>query len=167
MRTEMRDNAFEGAWLDYEILTLNADEAAALLQPSEWDDGFLAFSNTEMRLKDLPRGLSSFDLCCKSIDGLDGVEGYLMEADLWRRRGEVFEEISLEREHRCFFFQKWKVRLVTGKEKSNCYWQLAKTFARTPIGSGKDLFGKGNLLPSIEVIQPETRLHFFITTGGE
>ena len=153
MRTEKRDNPFKDAWLDYEILTLDADKAASLLQPSEWDDGYLAFSNIEIRLKDLPAGLISQDLCTGKIESLDGVEGYLMEADLWRRRGKVFEEISMEREHRCFFVQQWKVRPVSAEEECNCYFRQAKTFARTPVGSGRDLFGKGNLLPSIEVVQ--------------
>jgi hypothetical protein len=153
----MPEHEFEDGHLTYEIAT----EAMPAFDLSEWDDGYLAFSNAERRLSEL-KDLPVSRLLGGKAQGIDGVEGYLMEVGLWRSRDEVFEELSVEREDRGYFAQRWRLETrPTDGKTANCHFRRATT---QPRAKGK-LFS-GSDLRSMEVVCPATRLHFFITCGG-
>lgn len=162
-------NNFEDGWLDYQVFSIAGPEEL----PQEigwrlpWDDGCIAFSRGEVPLADIA-DLGAPNLWNERAKGIEGVEGYLMEFDLWRHDAKgIFEEISIEREDGGFICQHWW--LDTGETKeTNCYYRQAKTLARRPIRHpiGREaLFDGAGLLLSLECIMPDHRLHFFITTG--
>lgn len=123
-----------------------------------WDDGYAAFSMGEKRMKDI-KERDFLELVQDRVTGINGVEGYLMEVDLWRSNSDrSYEEISIEREDKGFLVHQWKLETNT-TNNSNCYWRFAETQPR-----GNSILNKESL-KSIEVIVDEHRLHFFITTS--
>lgn len=152
----MEREFYEG-FIKYQVKFEIEDE----IELRDWDDGYIAFSNGEKRLKEL---LSMFSISTISellqlkFNPVDGIEGYVVEVDLWRSRNNVYEEISIEREDRGFLLQHW---ILSQKELENskpCYLREVETLPRK-----NSLFKR---LSSIEVIIPEFRLHFFITKEG-
>jgi hypothetical protein len=120
-----------------------------------WDGGFAAFSRGEKDLDDLDLDELVSGAGDRVATG-NGIEGYLMELDLWRRREDKIEELVLEREGDGFLLQKWT--LTTNPDgKANCHYRTASTRLRGRYG--------GRRQDSIEVVAPEHRLHFYITTG--
>jgi hypothetical protein len=166
----MKKNGFNEGWVDYQA-GLQADFDPAGLLAGNWDDGFLAFSRGERRLFDFLAENGSQPLARlqgQRVDGLTGVEGYLMELDLWRRDQETgcVEEIVAEREDRGFFVQTW--RLETRPPEGcapNCYFRPLASFSRKPIGDCPRIFPE-TALRAVEVIVADRRLHFFLTTAG-
>lgn len=156
---------------------------------TDWKDGYYSFSHTEIRKREFHNNKTLHDEILNkrenllyeriSLNGEDGnpKTAYLMEIGLWKNssfdNGKIFEEISIERDDNGFFLQQWK--LFTGKkldfgsgsgsesEWLECYYKTAET--KQGKGAAFTLF-KGNELESIEIIIPEKRLHFFLTTGG-
>ncbi len=151
----------------YQIATLS--ELPQDIHPaSKWDDGYVAFSRGEKRWKDIPEAKREALWDVKPSTGnsdMPGVEGYVMEINLWRHDGQgTFEEISLEREDRQIFCQ--HLKLVTAPDQAlelRCYFRQAETLAAKPVG--KPPLFNDHELRSLECIVPEHRLHFFITTG--
>lgn len=133
---------------------------------SGWDDGYVAFSKGEKPLKDILANIdikdkSFVDVINNKIDGIYGVEGFLMELDLWRNNNDgAYEEISIERNDSGFLVQEWKLETKSEKDR-NCYWRMVDTSPRD-----NSIF-KDLELKSIEVVYPENRLHFFLTVGGD
>ncbi len=120
----------------------------------DWQDGFVAFSSEEIRLRGFDQDWNAW-LC---DDKKDANKGYLMEAGLWRNNGALFEELSFERQGERFFVQYW--RLDTGsnnKSGMKCYYRDAGTFVRGNI----KIFNPE--IPSFEVVVPDSRLRFYIT----
>jgi len=134
------------------------------LDLSQWADGFLAFSTAEARLSGI-RNRYTQDWLTGEIDPFEAFDGYLMEIDLWRKSGGVFEELVLEREDDGFYRQYWKLSTDPAVEDANCLWQAAATQVRDSIDTAPVFDLKSNDLRTIEVIAPKHRLHFFITAG--
>ena len=161
----MKNNDYKDGFVTY-TMKFSIDDTDL----ESWDDGYLAFSNTELRINDkLLNGLKLEDILNGS-SSVNGVEGYLMEVDLWRHEGGVYKEISIEREDRGFLVQRWSLHTnIKENEKPDgykCYYRKVNTLPRRPIADGARLFGDGEL-QSVEVIVPKRRLHFFITIPGD
>jgi hypothetical protein len=159
----MSNEHFREGFLVYEAGPV--DEADIDLDLAKWDDGYLAFSTAETRLSGI-RDRFKKEWLEGEIDPFEAFDGYLMEIDLWRKSGGVFEELVLEREDDGFKRQYWRLSTDPGNEKPNCYWQEAFTRARKPIGAERIFNEESDDLRTIEVVWPKHRLHFFITAGG-
>ncbi|HOF05360.1 MAG TPA: hypothetical protein PK175_09085 [Syntrophales bacterium] len=153
----MNIEKFNEGFLQWRAETMTPEAVKAQFLEQEWDDGFLAFSNSERRLGG--DGLSLLGAFLNGrADRHGGPEGYLMEAGLWRSRGAVLEEISLEREGDNFFVQHWVLQKNVSPKESNCYWRKAETFVRGNLG---EVFS--GAVKTVEVIVPEHRLHLYLT----
>lgn len=131
---------------------------------NEWENGYLAFSKGEIRLSDY-NTLNCEDVFKSKVSLPDIVDGYLMEANVWRNRGGLVEELVIEREDNGFLIQRWTLYTKkTDKNDTNCFYEFIKPHQRKTIGNTISLFTDEELA-SIEVVYPEYRLHFFITTG--
>ncbi|HOP86859.1 MAG TPA: hypothetical protein PKZ54_10375 [Syntrophorhabdaceae bacterium] len=131
-----------------------------------WDDGYLAFSNVEKRIKDLN------DL---EVDGLLGringivsdAEGYLMEAGLWRAKYDQYEEIYIEREDDRFFIERWQLKKKVMQEDATdaqgylCFFREAAPLIYGPTLK-KGIFLEEEL-GALEIVVPNARLHIFIS----
>ncbi|MEE4358313.1 MAG: hypothetical protein V2I97_17720 [Desulfococcaceae bacterium] len=164
----MSHTEFSKGFLSYKSGMKNASDID--IDFPQWKDGYIAFSNTEKRLKHTDISEITY------ADPVPGI-GYVMEIDLWKKDKDVWEEIALEREDKGFFYQHWKL-FGNGKtddpdlEKADCcFWRMADTLVRKPVRKDSSIFGdtkKNDLvLKTIEVICPQHRLHFFITAGEE
>jgi len=160
----MSDKAkeFGDGWLDYKVNTLKIlkELKTAMWPESEWEDGYVAFSRGECRWCDIPEDRRA-GLWNERVSGIRGVEGYLMELNLWRSEAGVNEEICIERQDSDFYCQYWRLD-TKQQEETNCYYRHAETIRRDLVGRRKAIF-KSDLVQTIEVIAPENRLHFFIT----
>ena len=128
-------------------------------------------------------------------EGDKTVKSYLMEIGLWRQVPVIplmsarskrdakgsesicYEEIFLKREEQSSFFLQ-KLRLVPAYKRLShigmidtlkgewhmCYWRPANTRPRSSKKE-KGIFRGTDLLKSMEVVLPEMRCHFFLTTG--
>lgn len=158
---------FMDGFIKYDVLVLDTPELQKEhldnIGLSDWADGYLAFSNTEKRLSDL-KTHNLPDLFSK---GLSGVEGYLMEVDLWKNKNGIYEEVSIEREDDYLLLQMWTLDATS--QMKNCYYRKVETIPRgstlQPTRSLQPTF-KDKDLNSLEVVFPEKRLHFFISAGG-
>lgn len=135
---------------------------------ASWHNGFLAFSKGEKKLSDV-QGKDIKTLFSEKVSDIEGVVGYLMEVGLWRcSNGLLLEEVSIEREDRGFFCQRWSLHTDKSTDGGNtkcykCYYREAKT---QPITRGDKGLFRGKL-SSIEVIVPDRRFNIFITTGSK
>lgn len=155
----MEKTQFEKGVLAYEASITAVDEVRKISLKG-WDDGYLAFSNTERRLREVDIELGS--LLDGNFEGLLAVEGYLMEIGLWRRLENIYEEVSVEREDAGFFRQWWKLeKLSNGDKRGNCFYREVNTLPRP-----NSIF-KETGLRSLEVIVQDCRLHFFMTVAGD
>jgi len=155
----VNQNAFSDGFIEYHTSLKPLSDARSLLQSGDWKDGYAAFSNAEIALDKISAAQIS-DAMEGRVQGIQGVEGYLVETDLWWHTNEYFEEISIEREDNGFYCQHWK--LHQKPENANCYYRSVETLPRNNSTVFKD-----TPLQSVEVIWPERRLHFFITIGEE
>ena len=158
-------NDFNHGFLRYETGMKNAELLDSIIEMPRWDDGYVAFSELEKRIDDLGDTPISF------TDRIHGL-GFVTEIDVWRHGDGVWEELVLEREDHGYFIQHWTLfdQAETRPENTRpCFWRRADTRARKPLGT-PGIFSdsqKGEtLLASLEVICPDKRLHFFLTTGG-
>ncbi|RMG04484.1 MAG: hypothetical protein D6726_03275, partial [Nitrospirae bacterium] len=158
---------FQKGFLIYEVLQV---ETPVSVNPDQWDDGYLAYSTVEERLSAVKGKDKDLKTLFSSHTG-DSGRGYLMEADLWRERDGVYEEMSIEREDGNFLIQTWRLygSAETPPEQGalRCFYRHTKTMPRG-LSLERGLF-KEEELKSIEVVVPERRLHFFITVkeGGD
>lgn len=154
----VKENSWEEGYIEYKVDTIKSQDVNIIFD--DWHDGYVAFSMGEKRLKDI-KDKDFAELIKGRVNDISGVEGYLMEVDLWRKNTDgSYEEIYIEREDRGFFLQQWKLSKNRFDGSKPCYYHDADTQPRSNL----KLFGK-NELKSIEVIEPEHRLHFFITCG--
>ena len=127
------------------------------LKSTTWDDGFIAFSSEEKRLKDFDK---DWDNWLKNKNSAEN--GYLMEAGLWRKDDSTVEELAIEREGENFFVQHWRLDTSDSDNAGmKCYFREARTFKR---GNIKIFDGT---VRSVEVIIPDFRLRLYLTKGGE
>lgn len=139
-----------------------------ILPASSWNDGYVAFSRGEKRWADIPeeQRTSLWNLKLSKDDAMmPGVEGYVMEINLWRHDGKgIFEEVSIERDDRLIFCQHWKLDTAPDQTlEKRCFFRQAETIAVKPVGK-PPIFAEDELR-SLECVVPEHRLHFFLTTG--
>lgn len=176
-RDDCKSDDFKKGRLLWFAGNLTAKELAEKYLNNDWDDGFVAFSNAEKRFNNFGGVAELKTLLSGRIqdqekpqeeraDGLAELEGYLMEAGLWRHKMNtaVYEELSFDREGDNFFVQYWHLS-VDEKESTeswSCYFRTAKTFVR---GNLKRVFSEKSIT-TFEVIVPEKRLRFYITKGG-
>lgn len=157
-------NDFNDGFLRYETDMKQPEILDNYFKISQWDDGYIAYSNLEKRIHD--PGDTPISLTCR-IQEL----GFVTEINVWRYWDGVWEELVFEREDQGYFMQHWtlSVQSETRPENSRpCYWRRAQTLVRKPLGSPGifSAWPKGEtLLNSREVICPVQRLHFFLTTG--
>ena len=138
------------------------------LLAEKWTDGFCAFSNRELRLRDIGDKMADVSMFSGRVSGIPDTEGYLMELDLWRACGEYNEELVIEREDYGFLIQHWKLhKTKTGEAVGDaCFYRSANTIPQERKEGGKGLLFEEKEITSVEVIVPEKRLHFFITAGS-
>jgi hypothetical protein len=159
----MNDAPFLEGWLVYGAEAVSAPDLERLMAEA-WRDGYFAFSRGQLRLADArPHAIN--DWLTDRVVGLEGVEGYLMELDLWRTTPSgVMEEVVWEREDHGFWVQRFALTshpLIQGN--ANCWYRPATTL---PLANSLFVQSRGEApLASVEVILKEKRLHFFITTG--
>lgn len=160
----MSADKFSIGFVVYEVLpAADATVAGNWISNGKWDDGCAAFSKGDVRWGENAAQITGC-LENNSKSSIKDTEGYLMEVSLWRNGGNrLFEEISIEREDRGFFCQRWmlSVNKPEGDGHFECYWRHTNA---QPIRQGR-LFNNGDL-SAIEVIVPGSRLHFFLTTRG-
>lgn len=164
----MAPNDFKPGYLDY-LVTHRATDFKAYHWDA-WHDGFLAFSKGERRFDKV----ADPALIPALIEGKKQrtPDGFLMEMNLWGSSGDnVYKEIVLEREEDAFFIQEWTLWLGVPDGKSpNCYVAEAETgppdSETDPNKAKKKYLFKTGELDSYEIICPDHRLHFFLTTGG-
>jgi hypothetical protein len=157
-------NDFNHGFLRYETGMKDPESLDAIIEMPRWDDGYVAFSELEKRIYDLD------DTPISMTDRIHGL-GFVTEIDVWRHGDGVWEELVLEREDHGYFMQHWTLFVEAETRPENtrpCFWRRANTWARKLLGT-PGLFSdsqKGEpRLTSLEVICPEQRLHFFLTTG--
>lgn len=166
MERDRKERNFADGWVEYtarEIPENNIDLKE--VSPANWDDGYLAYSQGEIRID---KRMNDIDFVNRT-HGTNGVKGYLMEINFWKKTVDTYEEISIEREDSGFFYQKWTLHTKPGdyaKPNYRCHYRKAPTMVREPIGKGAKQFEDDDL-SSIEVVCPERRLHFFITEGDK
>ncbi|MEZ4529278.1 MAG: hypothetical protein R2941_25495 [Desulfobacterales bacterium] len=166
----MSKNDFSDGFVFYESGLKTVSDIDSLIPDfSRWEDGYIAFANTEMRVNALKKEDVSKIIYTDPVQDIPDVRGYVMEMDLWRKDANkgIWEEIALEREDRGFFWQQWKL-FGNGKtddpdfKKADCcYWRMADTLVGKPVGK-TSIFEN---LKSLEIVCPQHRLHFFITAG--
>ena len=155
----MIQTEFKPGRLEWRTETMTAAYLQEQYLNDPWDDGFLAFSQKEQRLSE--GGVAFLNSCLiGKADACGGPEGYLMEAGLWRTRGDQQEELSLERQGDDFFIQYWRLTKDADDASADCYWRTAQTFVR---GNLTGLFP--GRLASIEVVVPSHRLRLYLTKG--
>lgn len=157
-------NDFNHGFLRYETGMKNPELLDAIIEMPRWADGYVAFSELEKRIDDLD------DTSISMTDRIHGL-GFVTEIDVWRHGAGVWEELVLEREDQGYFMQHWTLfeQAETRPENTrNCFWRRAVTWARKPLGT-PGIFStsqkKESRLTCLEVICPDQRLHFFLTTG--
>lgn len=154
----MIENGFKEGTLKYRSLwgDFNSikDEIGNL---EDWDDGYLAFSSSEVRKKDMNTPIEKLS---EKVDGIiEGASGYLMEIDLWRKKDSTLEEIYIERNEKGFFMEKWMLfqKKEDHIEGFRCYYREIDAL----INERSIL--KRDDISTVEVVVPEVRLHIFIT----
>lgn len=156
-------------WLIYNVRQNAAvAEVCDLIRALSWDDGYIAFSKGELRwqgkpLNDTQDLIILFNHPHKDKD----IEGYVMEAGLWRQDGElIYEELSIERDAGGFFTQHWQLHTskdtIGDKKYLPCYYRYAQKVL--PLRQSK-IFKKGEIR-AVEIIVPDYRLHIYMTTKG-
>jgi len=160
----MNEKAFKVGIVRYESFETSTPPEINL---SDWDDGFLAFSKEELRLKDVKGSNYGLKRLLTTRNPIPGQEGYLMEVDLWRARDGTCEEVSIEQDYGVFFTQKWILfpELKEGIDGMRCFYRFSETMPRS-LSIKHGLFSESEL-GTIEVIVPEKRLHFYITVNRE
>lgn len=155
VREDLSHNNFQEGYLEYNI----SNEFPSELSLTEWDDGYLAFSNKEVRLSDFTNLIDFKELEKNRINNIQGIdlEGYLMEACLWRTKGRTVEEISVEREDNGFYVQHWKVSLNYIEGAIPCYFRPIEVEPRI-----NSIFSDIALYITYEVVVPSIRMHFFL-----
>lgn len=157
------NDGFRKGKISYTVKTLTPEELALFIK-KEWTDGFIAFSNSELRLRDAKAALNSDNLSGR-VNGISGAEGYVMEIGVWMREGNTLYELSAEREDNKFFVQSWELNTMPFDEDVNCWHKEADTEAGSHHNKARKLFaGKLN---SVEVVCRDYRLNFYITKGEE
>ncbi len=156
----MNTSQYKKGKLTYRVYEkMSVDELISLIS-SEWDDGFLAFSKGEIRLKDIPTGTDLKKLFSETHT-TGQYEGYLMEAGLWRQSDGVLEEIAIERDGTKFFVQLFRLlKDENSTEGMPCYFRENVNVRAT----GQSKLFQSKDLSATEVIMPEYRLHIYITT---
>lgn len=146
--------SFQPGYIEFKSEYIDKLESLDFLQNKDWD-GYVAFSNVEIRYSDfLKKGLS---IISGKINGVEGIEGYIMEIGLWKAYEDYCEEIYIERMETRFLFQKYKLYYI--KENPNCYWREVRTCKRENI----KIWEPNDLSEAIEVVIPDLRMHIFIT----
>ena len=151
------NGGFSEGRLTYTVEEMGAEKAAQILGEA-WEDGYLAFSNREVRLAAISREDRGKLSEGRIWENQLALGGYLMEAGLWRvdKDSGNIVEACLEREDGRFLLQRWELAMEAD-EAVNCHWRLHKNLpTRTDLA-----FQNG--IDAVEVIVPEKRLHFFIT----
>ena len=152
----MSPDFFEG-YIKWENELLSADKLEQKIRETgSWQDGFAAFSNDEIRLRgDKTRELAGW--LTGRIETMSGIEGFLMEAGLWKNDKTVYEELAIEREGENFFVQHWRLDTAPESGVVNCFFRKADTFLRGNIEIFKDE------QKSMEVVIPQFRLRLYLT----
>ena len=158
----MSDEKFEFGKLEIIVEKVEPEQASDRALPGEWDDGFAAFSNREKPLAKLEP--SPERLFWDRRDTF-GMEGWLMEANLWRNKDGLYEEICLEREDDGIFVQHWKLATGVAEEAADCLYRTVELVAGKPVQRGGDVFTDGRIR-AMEIVYPKSRLHIFMTIGG-
>ena len=158
----MSNNQYQSGYVEFEQGHMPISQLDSFGK-TFWDDGNVAWSRGEKRWREA-EGKSSFsELFANKRLNEGGVEGFAMEADLWRysKSEGVAEELVIEREDDRFFYQRWTLYPEGKKEeKDNCFWKNVRVILRPHL----KLFNANNM-ECIEVIQPEHRLHTYLTRG--
>lgn len=133
------------------------------LLSEEWRDGYMSFSLGELLYQGALRHATA-NWTHDPITTVQGVEGYLMELNLWRTTTQgLREEVTWEREEKGFWVERLTLDPDPAKGAHNCWYRNARTFPM-PNSPFARLRG-GQPLAGVEVIVKEKRLNYFITTG--
>lgn len=165
----MNRSEFQNGYLIYDVKIVSDPMYILPVLKEHWYEGYVAFSKGEMRWSSFVQNFSGeWDKLLEGRHSLKGVEGYIMEINLWRdEAGIIYEEFSLEREDNGFFSQRFQLHTdkdTVGERKAmECYYRYCKN--AFTITRSKPLFKTGDL-NFIEIVVPDFRLNIFLTTRG-
>ncbi len=159
----MKTVDFKKGYIMYENRKESFDTAIRRINPSEWDDGYMALSSRELR-----KNQSEFhEILAKGKERISKKDGYIMEICLWRFTGStIAEEISIERENNSFYLQRWKLYLTDHTGDAETDMELLECYYRKiiPIIRKKSiLVSPARSVHAFEVVVPKYRLHFFLS----
>lgn len=160
----MSVNGFKEGKLTYTVRSGVTAEALAPMVSGKLGNGFIAFATSEHLFAALNGKSLDARFLGERVQGLAGAEGYVSEVNLWRKDGAVLEEIAAEREENTFYVQEWRLEMAPIAGSGDCWYRAAATSSGSHHKGGKRLFS--GELKSIEVIQPDKRLNFYLTTEG-
>lgn len=144
--------------LKYRQEIKNSEDVLRVLAEADMKQGYAAFSKGEIRLPDA--GLVVNADLLNERTALKDCDGYLMELNLWKNEGTIFEEIAVERTDEGFLTQEWKLD-ISEIEQGNCWYR----FRKHPVLENSRLYK--DKIETIETIMPKHRLHFFITRSTD
>ena len=150
--------------LTYTVARMTPEELATVVA-GIWANGYVAFANTEKHLGDLNGiGLDARFLSERVQGVVNGAEGYVMEVDLWRKTGNIIEEVAAEREETTYYVQHWRLDTTPAPGSGDCWYREADTRPGSHHSHGKRIFADS--LKSIEVVWPLERLNFYLSAEG-
>ena len=159
----MSDKGFKEGSIDYKVSSGVTPVALADIVKGSWEDGFVAFANSEKRLAELHGAGFDEPFFTGRVQGLDNAEGYVTEVNVWRGEGQRLVEVAAEREENTFFVQTWTLDTAPAPGTGNCWYREAATRTGSHHKDGRRTFS--GELKTIEVVWPEKRLTFFISRG--
>jgi hypothetical protein len=153
----VKGNEYKDGLLNYEVSKIRIPSQFAELKKDllsvQWQGGYVAFSASEENLDVNKIG----ELLAKIGKRFAG-KGYVMELCAWASISDAHEEISLERDDDGLLFQHWKLNKNEGFE---CYYR------DTAVEIRRKSILRSQKLKAVEVICPDRRLHFFLTSEIE
>lgn len=156
----MSNNEFKPGRLAYRVHAGISCEQLAASLGGQWDDGYLAFAQTERRWEKMPARRMDAEFLASRVTDLAGVEGYVTEINLWRKQGERHEEIAAERIENTWHVQHWTLDTNPETGAKNCWHRPASTRAGSHHRKERQIFSGS--LPTIEVVWPQHRLNFYL-----
>jgi hypothetical protein len=155
----MKENDFLPGYITWRLQKKSKEQILNdSIDLSVWDDGYIAFSNQELRLNQVQMDFKTL-LASEPVNK----NGYLMEIDLWRHENEMYEELSIERDDDGFLCQTWTLNVKLCQEITpNCFYRKVNTLTRHNVQGGNAVFDREQL-KSIEVVMFEKRITLFLT----
>ncbi len=166
-----KNPGFRKARLQYTIKRIDKDSPTFLKEffdDKNLTQGYAAFSSMETKIGGLDGDIKQ-QISANGFNRLNDNLGYTMEINLWgQTQNGCFREIVAERNGDHFLVQTWNLDLneQAGADASwlRVYTRKARTF---PFSKGDKTLFKPDELHTMEIIVPEMRITFYLTTGAK